>query len=402
MRILAAFSTLALLAIVSFASAQGTLTPLETVHRAFAGRGSIESARLHVLEAMSGRSAAGAYGATRLEAGYGTAVDIGGGANLLLGQPVDLFGRFRAARRQGDAEVATARAALRQSALDVQQEALTAYAQLASAQRLLRSAGQQLDIAQALQTATRKRVEAQALPEIQNLRADLEVERVRQLVNDRTSAVEAARVRLAGALGTAPPDGEAADAIDADAVPAKDLQTTRPELQTLFASVAQADADLKVARQGLLPDFEIQAGKNTLNDFDNRDYGIRLQLNVPLWDHGATRERGRAASARKSSARLLLADRLQAATRDVEASRIDLEAAKRSVTGYRKLVDGAQTLLQKTQRGFELGANTLIDVLDSRTALSDAQELLIAAQLRRDLAAEALLRAQGLLLEEPK
>ena len=97
-----------------------------------------------------------------------------------------------------------------------------------------------------------------------------------------------------------------------------------------------------------------------------------------------------------------LADRLKGARKDIEAARIELAAAARSVATYRKLAAGARSLLERTQRGFELGANTLTDVLDARRTVSDADDLTTNAELRRDLAIEGVLRSQGRFLEEPR
>lgn len=374
---------------------------MEAIHRAFASRGALANARLRVLEARRNRDAAGAYPATRLDLGRGTPVDIGGSADLLLYQPLDVFGKSRAAARQADALVATAVAAFRQRGLDIQQEALTAYANLASAQRLLAVAQTQRDLAAQVREATAKRVAARDLAEIQSLRADVELAKADQLVTDRQAAIEAARLRLAAALGTddAPSDSTLPP-LEPPPPPTQDLSLTRPELQSLRADQAAAEADARAARLSAYPDVEIQAGRA---GFDNpEEYGARLQLSFNLWDHGAARNLVRAADARKKAAQASYDDRLKAARKDVEAAQIELNAAQKSVQAYEKLAVSARDLLNRTQVGFELGASTLIEVIDARRTLTDGQELVVNAQLRRDLAVEGLLRAQGRFLEEPK
>ncbi|GEM_PF-2869441 len=394
---------LGLLTLSSLGLGQTAFSPADALGQAFASRGSMTTNRQRLEEARRNAVAAGAYPATRLDLGKDlfNRADIMGSADLLVYQPLDVFGKARVLRRQGDAAVATALAAFRQGALDVQQEALTAYANLLSAQRLLALAQAQRDLAESVRISTAKRVEARDLPELQAARAELEVERADGLVKDREAAVEAARLRLSGALGT---DALAIDtqlgALESPPAPPGDPTATRPELLTLRAEEAQAVADERVAKQALLPDLEIQAGRNSFNDAPQ--YGARLQLTATLWDNGATRNRVRGAEARRKAAAAALADRVKAAQKDVAAAQVEFAAAERSVANYTKLANGARTLLERTQRGFELGANTLIDVLDARRALSDAQELAVNAQLRRDLAVEAVLRSQGRFLEEPK
>ena len=393
---------LGLLLLAAQGVAQTPFAASDALRQAFARRGTITTNRQRLEGARRDAGAAGAYPATRLDLGRDlfNKVDIAGSADLLVYQPRDAFGKARVLRRQGEAAVATALAAFRQGALDVQQEALTAYANLLSAGRLLALAKSQRDLAESVRVSTAKRVEARDLPEIQAARAALEVERADGIVADRAAAVEAARLRLAGALGEDDlPEGAQLAALDAPP-DADDPTAARPELLTLRAEEAQAAADERVAKQGLLPDLEIQAGRNTFNE--PARYGARLQLTATLWDDGATRNRIRAAQARRKAAAAALADRVKAAQKDVAAAKVEFAAAERSVANYTKLADGARTLLERTQRGFELGANVLFDVLDARRALSDAQELTVNAQLRRDLAVEAVLRSQGRFLEEPK
>ena len=382
---------------------QTPFSATDAVRQAFAQRGTITTNRQRLEEARRSAAVVGAYPATRLDLGKDlfNHADIMGSADFLVYQPLDVFGKARTLRTQGRAALATALAAFRQGALDVQQETLTAYANLLSAGRLRDLARTQRDLAESVRVSTQKRVEARDLPEIQSARAALEVERAEGLVMDREAAVEAARLRLAGALGADALPGESPlAALELPADPTGDPTAARPELLTLRAEEAQAVADERVAKQGYLPDLEIQAGRSTFNAAP--EYGARLQLTATLWDDGATRNRVRAAQARRKAAASALADRVRTAQKDVAAAKVELAAAERAVSNYAKLADGARTLLERTQKGFALGANALFDVLDARRALSDAQELTVNAQLRRDLAIEAVLRSQGRFLEEPK
>ena len=389
---------LALLAASSSTLGQTALSATDAVRQAFAGRATIATNRQRLEEARRNAAAAGAYPATRLDLGTNlfNRTDINGSADLLVYQPLDVFGKTRALRGQGRAALATALAAFRQGALDVQQEALTAYANLLSAQRLLAGAKVQRDLAESVRASTEKRVAARDLPEIQGARSALEVQRADGLVADRRAAVEVARLRLAAALGTDTlPDEAQLAALESPSEPPGDPAAGRPELLALRAEAAQAVADERVAKQGLLPDLQIQAGRNSFEESGR--FNARLQLTATLWDNGATRDRIKAAEARRRAAEAALQDRLKGASKEIAAAQVEFAAAERSVRSYTNLAEGAQTLLERTQRGFDLGANTLVDVLDARRALADAQELMVNAQLRRDLAIEGVLRFEGTL-----
>jgi len=388
------------LALASGAGAQ-TLTPQDAMRQAYANRPGMKAGRQRLEEARRLASASSAYPATRLEAGKDifNKTDVMGGADLLVFQPIDIFGKTRSLHEQANATIATALATYRQSALDIQGQVLTAYANLAAAQRLLDVANTQLQLASEASNLTDKRVAARDLPEIQSDRARLDVEKAMQLVGDRQSAVSAARLRLSSAVGSSDVDKMTLTAIELPSTPPDALKTL-PELMSLTAAQAQAAADRRVANQAYFPDLEIQAGRDSFNDV--AAYGARLQLTANLWDYGATRNKIRAADARRKAAANDLADKAASVQKEVEAAKLEWEAAQRSVEAYEKLAASARHLLERTNKGFELGASTLIDVLDARKALADAQELTVNAQLKRDLATEALLQAQGTLLEEPR
>src|SRR5579859_7598253 len=101
---------------------QAPFNATEAVRQALAHRGVIASALLKVIQAEHDRNAAGAFPLTRLETALPTMPEVNPGEDLTLFQPLDVFGKSRAAGRQAGALVVSARAALRQSALDVQQQ----------------------------------------------------------------------------------------------------------------------------------------------------------------------------------------------------------------------------------------------------------------------------------------
>ncbi len=380
--------------------AQQKLTAPEALRKAFSQRGTMTANRLKLEQARFDAGASAAYPATRLEAGrdlFGP-IDVMGGADFLLSQPIDIFGKTQGLRGQARAAVAVAMATYRQSALDLQQQVLITYANLLSAQRLLTLGKQQRDLAQAVLTLTNKRVQARDLPEVQSTRAGLEVQKAELIVSDRQATAETAALKFASALGS---DAEVSAELSSLIAPAYiGGVESRPEILSLKAEENQASADSRVARQSQWPDLDLQAGRTSFNT--PAEYGARLQLTVSLWDFGANRNKIRSSNAKRKAANAAYHDAYNAAQKDVQAASIELAAAERSVAGYQKLAGDAKALLDRTQHGFELGASTLLDVIDARRALSDAQELTINAQLRQDLAIEGLLRSQGLLLENPK
>ena len=391
-------------ALVTASLTMGIQAPLtdvnQVVREAFSHRQIVVSARFRVLASEKERDSMSAWPATKLEAGNGTRPDVSGGEDLTLTQPIDLFGKSRAARAQGQAEVRRAKASYRQTLLDVQGETIRALLELKSAESLVKSTEEQLAIAKKLNESTVIRVQARTLPEIQITRAGLEVKRVLQSLADRQAALQSAKKRLFSACGADIEPPSSAD-LSSSLLIETDLKITRPDLLTIQADIDLANAEARQSKLSLFPDFEIQARRSPWSG-DEQQYGARFQFSFPLWDNFSSRFKESAATARKRSAMAQMSDSLFGAQKEVEAAEIDLANAESAVKSYQSLKVDVLDLLSKTQRGFELGASTLVDVLDAKRALTEAQEAVIEAELRRGLALESLLRAKGIVLGEPK
>ena len=390
--------------VLALASISFAQQPSDLVRIAFENRDSVRAARLQVLSAEHTKSSLSAYPLTRLETGDGTRPDIaGGGEDLSLFQPIDIFGKTRVARASGQAGVVSAKATFRQACLDVQTEVLQAYANWINAVRNNQNAEDQLAIAKQMYDATKTRVEVRALPELQLVRADIELEKAKQVSVDRSAAKDSAQIKLQQAIGgeaTLQPKNESFGLGQLFAVESKP-NMTRPDLLVLQAVAQSAQADASQAKFSLYPDLELQARRSPWSD-TGEHYGVRLQFVVPLWDHGAVRNKERAAKAHQASAQAQYSDLMKRAQAEINSANVQIAASKKSVAAYDHLVSASKELLAKTQRGFDLGASTLIDVLDARRSLSDAMDLQSNALLNLDLAIEAGLRAQGHLVVEPK
>lgn len=376
----------------------GALSPKDAIELAFSHRAVVQSAIATLAAAKSDRRALIAYPASHVEAGTATRPDITGGEDLTLFVPLEVFGRVSAAKAQGNADLAKAKAEFKQTLLDVQADALEAYLNLAAAQRLLQTSQLTLSVAERVKKATDTLVGARALPEIQQIRTGFEVRRVRQLVVDRQAAVKTARTRLAGALGASDAPDLTVDlsALDATMIATVDVNQSRPDLVSLKADVDRAAADVRADRLLRLPTLEAQFRRSPWST--DEQYGARIQLSIPLWDDGSAKATLDAASKKHLAAEKLLLDHVQSALKECEAAQLELDAAASSRASYADLSKEAAQLLQKVQRGYELGAATLLDVLDAQKAQTDTAEEGVAAEQRYGLAVASLIKAKGQLL----
>ncbi len=392
--------TIALIASTAISQAQ---SPKELVHAAFNSRDIIRSAKLLKQSATRTSDSLGAYPLTRIETAFGSSPDVQGGEDLTLFQPIDLFNKSRFGRATGKAGISQAQANLRQAYIDVQLEVLIAYANWNNARGLQKNAEDQLTLVKRMKEITDRRAELRAIPELQKSRADLEVEKQTQVLNDRKANAEAARVSLTQVVGSDFKTFDDKSTIDLqpDWIATTQVELSRPELLVIHSDIASNRADSAQARSTQLPDLELQFRRSPWSS-GQEQYGARLQFVIPLWDHGASRNRANASDLKAQAAQAQYSDLLKKANAEVKVADIQLESAKKSVVAYTKLVEFAREFVAKSERGFELGASTLIDVLDAKRALSDATDSLANALLARDLAVTAGLKARGQLLEEPK
>lgn len=381
----------------SLASAQGKpLSPDEAVKLALTRRALIRAATQALSAAKANRHVLGAYPASHLETGFASSPDVGGGEDLTLYLPIDVFGRASAGWNQGTADVRRAEADLRQSELDVQTEALSAFAELAFAQESLASAKQSLELASKTREATRRLVEERKIAEVDGLRSDLDFGRARQVELDREGDVRSAQAKFLGAIGADGGDFQPdwGDFEPKSAAPKLDM---RPDLAAVRADADRAEADVRSSRLSYAPTFETQLRRIPWSA-GYEQYGARLQLYVPLPFDGGPTNAVREAQRRRDAANLRFLDAKRLAIREIEAAQSELDVATKSEAAYAGLAEEARQVAAKVQRGYELGAASLIDVLDARRTALETQDEYASARRRHADARTMLWKAQGRLI----
>lgn len=153
-----------------------------------------------------------------------------------------------------------------------------------------------------------------------------------------------------------------------------------------------AKQDVRVARSGHLPSFDIVASRSD-QDFDGDQVSrnvsgaatnspadqtqttdsIGIQVTVPIYSGGATSSRVRQRVYLHRAAR----ERLERANRETERAARDAYLGVLSeisrVKALRQALESSRTALQATEAGFEVGTRTTVDVLDARRQLFTAQ-----------------------------
>ncbi len=136
-------------------------------------------------------------------------------------------------------------------------------------------------------------------------------------------------------------------------------------------------------------------GDTTTFDFssNSRTYGISLNWNI--FD-GFFRERNIAASkANLNAARAFEADERNRMASLIKSSYLEIERLKEQKMVSRDNVEAAQEDLKITQEKYNLGAATILDLLDAQVSLRQAQVSLIRADFDLNLAVARLENAMG-------
>lgn len=371
----------------------------EALRRAAETRPLVKSAKLSVEQARLAAKALGAYAPTVLGVGASSRNEVGAtDGDLYLSQPIDVFGRTAANRRAGNAAVRSAEASFRGVLLALQADVATSYFDALSAAQLSSTADELVVIAEGIQTATRRRFEEGKVAEVQVSRASIELNRTRQSARARKSQYEAALKRLSALVGMTVTELDMTAGVP---IPNTSVMTSRPDLQLLAADIEGAEAEAGIARKTGLPELEIQARRSPWKD-QEVFYGGRLQLTWSILDHGRSKYEAQSALKKADAARNQYRDAQVQAQAEVDANKIELDAAEAQVKSLTELLASAKSLVEKSQKGFSEGVSTLVDILEATRALREIEQELAEARHTYNLAGVSRLRISGTLLEVSK
>jgi len=203
-----------------------------------------------------------------------------------------------------------------------------------------------------------------------------------------------------------------------------------PELAVAREALEIADADVRIARSGHFPTLNFTASYNRSLDnefalrdidqtqfatttFQNDSWRAGVELNIPIFSGFAVQTRTRQASINASVASEELDLNQRQAVRSTENAYRAVLAGIRQVEALKQALVSADSALEATNAGFEVGTRTIVDVLlaeqrffQAQRNYSDARHQLILDRLALRRAAGSLspadLQAVNLLLVGPE
>ncbi|RUO30046.1 outer membrane channel protein TolC [Aliidiomarina sedimenti] len=149
-----------------------------------------------------------------------------------------------------------------------------------------------------------------------------------------------------------------------------------------------ADQRIELARSGHYPTVSLTAsyGNRDVNYGGGRSYdgldssSIGLQLNVPLFSGGRTVASTEEARSDYVAVSQTLEENRRAVEREVRSAYLDVVANISTINALEQAVVSADSALNATQAGFEVGTRTIVDVLDSTRNLFNARRNLSEAR----------------------
>ncbi|MFW5815616.1 MAG: TolC family outer membrane protein [Wenzhouxiangella sp.] len=191
-----------------------------------------------------------------------------------------------------------------------------------------------------------------------------------------------------------------------------------PQVLQQRSQVDVADAELRIARAGHLPTLGLSGSysRNQNNEFVARDpetqspigtttfrtdgWQLGLTLEIPIFEGFATVSRRRQAGESLRLADDVLDQAERAVVRQTETAYRSVIAGIREVEARRQALISAESALEATNAGFEVGTRTIVDVLISEQRLFQAQRNYSDARHQFILNGLRLRQAAGLLDEQ--
>lgn len=183
------------------------------------------------------------------------------------------------------------------------------------------------------------------------------------------------------------------------------IAVRRFDLDSLLAAALRSRADLKAldtrveaSRQGIttaagarLPTLSMNLGYNTAFNSastlrfseqisQRRNGSLGMSINVPLFDRGVSDVATQQARIAADNAELQLADRAQTVAAEIRRAYLDHAAAVQQLDAAKAQLRAAELAASTTERRYQVGAGTLVEVTTARAQLVQAASAVITAR----------------------
>jgi len=254
-----------------------------------------------------------------------------------------------------------------------------AFFEVLAAGKLVEVARELVAVAESLAATARKRVQAGAAPDQEQLRAEIPLEQARTELAGFQRAEKTARQQLAMVLGQpdlnrVPVSGALAEKADLSVLTEapEEWLAGHPSFVAARASKERAELELRRARLEPYPDVKLGAAGG--QDAGGAGSIVQFTLSVPIPIIDRSKGRKQEAQANVSWAEADLAAVEQRLLRDWGTASQRLRTAAEQAANYReRILPKANEALRLVQRGFEEGKFGFIDLLDTQRTAAEAR-----------------------------
>jgi cobalt-zinc-cadmium efflux system outer membrane protein len=361
------------------------LTRAQAIDTALARNPTLTAAREQVAQAQARVTQATALPDFDVSYGFSDQTSLfglggAGSHDLGVGWTLPFPDKIRLRGRVAGSDVAAARFALLQLRQTIASATAQSYDSLLVALQHRGDLQETVRVSEDFLARTQARFDAGAVPKLDVIRAQVDLAQARNdlIAAERDVATARAGInRLLGRVLGAPV--EAADTLAVpDSLPALErlearALAVRPELQSLEAQRRGARAATSLAREYWLPDIGMSVGRTTGGDAP-ASYSTSFGISVPLffWQHG----RGEVAESRHRERELTATQQDLAAqiSQEVRVAYANASTALRQATSLRdELLPAAREAYRIASVSYGLGRSSLLDALDARRTLVQAQ-----------------------------
>jgi outer membrane protein TolC len=260
---------------------------------------------------------------------------------------------------------------------------------MAVAQRHLRNADRSLRDAQEFAEITRKQEAGGEVAHSDVVKAQITLDQRQRDLQEAQLAVDKARIGFAVFLfPDFRQDFRVADDLDTlTALPPfpeieNMARTNSPELRAAQAGITQESFGIQSARSGYLPVlsvdyfFGIQARQYALHDeFGQNNLGsaVVAQVNVPVWNWGATRSKIKQAELRLQQARTDLSLSQRQLLANLNTFYLEANVASSQLASLKHSLDLAEESLKLTILRYQAGEVSVLEVVDAQTTVAGAR-----------------------------
>jgi outer membrane protein TolC len=296
--------------------------------------------------------------------------------------------------KRAELQAAIAGEAIARAKVDIARRGLNSivvqnYYGMVVAQRKLANARQSLDETRHLLDITEKQEKGGEAAHSDVVKAQIQVDQRERDVQDAQLTLDKAHIGFAVFLfPDFRQDFAVVDDLDkASALPAfPEVQTlaqqNNPDIRAAQATITQESFGIRSARAAYLPSlsvdywFGLEANTYTIHTpegFNQIGSSLQLQLNVPIWNWGATRSKVKQAEYRLQQARNDLSLTQRQLLANLNSFYAEAQVASAQLASLRHSLDLSAESLRLTILRYEAGEVTILEVVDAQTTLIAAR-----------------------------